>query len=251
MVQNTMVIDLQKCVGCGACAIACKTENNTPNRKNGQTHNWADYIHETTGSFPDVGYRTLPVLCNHCTDAACINECPTEPTSVFKTPEGVTMLNEERCIGCRSCQEACPYSMDDVLKDGQYSVISYAEEDQPYDAFFADKKELIPGCTSSGQDMVKTVGANPPHQTKFGHNEYSDSHRPGIVGKCIFCEHRTKVGEMPYCVDACPANARIFGDSNDPSSKVSKLLKAQPSFVLLPEKGTKPNVHYIRNYKKA
>ncbi|MBT7888935.1 MAG: 4Fe-4S dicluster domain-containing protein, partial [Deltaproteobacteria bacterium] len=125
------------------------------------------------------------------------------------------------------------------------------EEDQPYDAFFADKKELIPGCTSSGQDMVKTVGANPPHQTKFGHNEYSDSHRPGIVGKCIFCEHRTKVGEMPYCVDACPANARIFGDSNDPSSKVSKLLKAQPSFVLLPEKGTKPNVHYIRNYKKA
>ncbi len=251
MVQNTMVIDLQKCVGCGACGIACKTENNTPNRINGQTHNWADYVHETSGTFPDVNYWTLPVLCNHCSDAACIKECPTEPTALFKTPEGVTMHNEDRCIGCRSCQEACPYSLDEVTKDGQYSVISYSEEDTPYDAFYADKGELIAGCTSSGQDMVKVAGANPPYKVSFGHNEYTDSHRPGIVGKCIFCDHRTKVGKDPYCVVACPANARIFGDANDSGSEVSKLLKKYSSFVLKPEAGTKPNVYYVRNYKKA
>jgi len=117
MTQFAMIIDLRKCVGCGACALACKTENNTALRKNGQTHNWADFVHETTGKFPDTGYRTMPVLCNHCSNAPCVEACPVEPKAMFKTPDGITMHNDERCIGCRSCQEACPYSMEEVKKD--------------------------------------------------------------------------------------------------------------------------------------
>ncbi len=78
MTQYSMIIDLQKCVGCGSCALACKTENNTELRNNGQTHNWADFVHETTGKFPNTEYRTLPVLCNHCSDPPCLKECPAE-----------------------------------------------------------------------------------------------------------------------------------------------------------------------------
>jgi len=251
MKQYAMAIDLQKCVGCGACAIACKKENNTAGRRNGQTNNWADFIHETTGQFPNTNYRTLPVLCNHCEKPPCVEECPTEPTSVFKTPDGITMRNEERCIGCRSCQEACPYSLDEVTMEGQYSVISYLEEDQPVYPFFEDSTALIPGITTSGKEVAAKVKATPPYQNKYAHGEYSDSPRSNIITKCIFCDHRVKNGQQPYCVDVCPSDARAFGDKNDASSAISKLLAGQKSFVLKPEKGTEPNVFYVRSYKKT
>ncbi|MCI5137881.1 MAG: 4Fe-4S dicluster domain-containing protein, partial [Candidatus Electrothrix sp. AR1] len=106
MTQYAMIIDLRKCVGCGACALACKTENNTALRHKGQTHNWADFIHQTQGKFPDTTYRTLPVLCNHCTNAPCVAACPVTPKAMYKTPEGITMHNDKRCIGCRACQAA-------------------------------------------------------------------------------------------------------------------------------------------------
>ena len=101
-----MVIDLQKCVGCGACAIACKTENNTPNRDTarGQTFNWADFLMYTEGKFPKVKFSAMPVLCNHCSNAPCVAACPVKPQkAMFKTPDGITMHNDERCIGCRRC----------------------------------------------------------------------------------------------------------------------------------------------------
>jgi Fe-S-cluster-containing dehydrogenase component len=252
MTQYAMVIDLQKCVGCGACALACKTENNTALRKKGQTYNWADYIHETTGKFPNTGYKTMPVLCNHCTDAPCVEACPVEPKAMYKTEDGITMLNNERCIGCRACQEACPYSQEEVKGDGstgQYSVISYNEEGQPSQAFYADKSELIPGITSSGAEIAKLAGDTPPHRTRYTHPDYEDVRRDNIVEKCIFCDHRLKNGELPYCVVSCPAGARIFGDRNDPNSDVAKLLKKHKAIVLKPEEGTSPNVFYIRNYK--
>jgi len=247
-----MVINLHKCVGCGACALACKAGNNTALRKNGQTHNWSDFIHETTGKFPNTNYRTLPVMCNHCSKAPCVEACPVEPKAMFKTDTGVTMHNDERCIGCRSCQEECPYSMEEVKKDGEYgeySVISYNEENEPYQAFYSDNKELIPGCTSSGAEIAKSVKALPPHQTKYNHNDYDDVRRSGIVEKCILCDHRTKNNQQPYCVEACPAGARVFGDLQDSASEASQELKKHKSFVLKPEKGTKPNVYYTRSYK--
>ncbi|WP_198134510.1 4Fe-4S binding protein [Geotalea uraniireducens] len=79
--QYGMVIDLQKCVGCGACALACKTENNTQARANGQTYNWADFIYKEEGKFPKVSFTAIPVLCNHCSDAPCVKACPVQPKS--------------------------------------------------------------------------------------------------------------------------------------------------------------------------
>jgi len=249
--QFAMVINLQNCVGCGACALSCKTENNTALRKNGQTHNWADFIHETTGKFPDVNYRTLPVLCNHCSAAPCVEACPVDPKAMYKTPEGITMHNDERCIGCRACQEACPYSLDEVAADGGYSVISYNEEDGPDPAFYKSSNAIIPGCTSSGIDTARAARATPPHRNRYGHTDYEDVRRQGIVEKCVFCDHRVKYGDAPYCVTACPAGARVFGDLNDPSSSVAELLNQHKSFVLKPDEKTEPNVHYIREYKKG
>ncbi|MBC8208211.1 MAG: 4Fe-4S dicluster domain-containing protein [Desulfobulbaceae bacterium] len=251
MTQYAMIIDLRKCVGCGACALACKTENNTALRSNGQTHNWADFIHETTGKFPKTGYKTTPVLCNHCSNAPCVDACPVEPKAMFKTKDGITMHNDERCIGCRACQEACPYSMDEVKRDGaygEYSVISYNEEGEPYQALFSDSKELIPGCTTSGTHIARAAGATPPHLTRYGHPEYDDTRRSGIVEKCYFCDHRVKKGDQPYCVESCPAGARIFGNIRDSGSTVAKLLKKHKPSVLKPEAGTQPNVLYIGEY---
>ena len=251
MTQYAMVIDLRKCVGCGACALACKTENNTALRKNGQTHNWADFVHETVGKFPNTTYRTLPVLCNHCSNAPCVEACPVDPKAMYKTPEGITMHNDERCIGCRACQEACPYSMSEVKRNGafgEYSVISYNEEDAPTQPFFADKTPMVKGITSSGEELAKKAGAIPPHKTSYLHPDYDAVRRDNIVEKCILCDHRLKNGELPYCVVSCPSGARSVGNIDDPASDVAKLLKKHKAFVLKPEEGTKPNVYYIREY---
>ena len=248
MTQFAMVIDLQKCVSCGACALACKTENNTALRKNGQTHNYADFIHSTEGKFPNIQHKTMPVLCNHCTDAPCVEACPVEPKAMFKTKDGITMHNDERCIGCRACQQACPYSLDEVVHDNEYSVISYNAEGKPYQPFYHDTTEVIPGCTSSGFDTARAARAIPPHRTKYDDPDYDDVRRSNIVEKCYFCRHRVKKGKLPYCVESCPAKARTFGDVSDPKSNVSKLLEKYEHLVLKPEEGTKPNVYYIRKY---
>lgn len=252
MARYGMVIDLQKCVGCGACALACKAENNTRARANGQSHNWADFVMRTEGIFPEVTHWVLPVLCNHCTDAPCVSACPVTPKAMFKTPEGITMHNDELCIGCRACQNACPYShaeLDDSSLAGEtYSVISFNPRQVDTQPQWSDKSVMIAGCTVSGAETARATGAAIPMLNQFAAGDVDAIRKAGVVEKCTFCYHRTSNGLQPACVEVCPAKARIFGDQDDPNSEIAKTLKAEKSFRVQEDKKTKPNVHYIRKY---
>ncbi len=248
MSQNTFVIDLQKCSGCGACAIACKTENNTPNREKNQSFNWCDVNHRSSGKFPNFQQSPMPVRCNHCTDAPCIEGCPVTPKAMYKNEDGVTMHNDERCIGCRMCQTNCPYSEKEVGFN-EWSVISFNDRGKVPHNRYKDNVAVIAGCTTTGAEIADSVGATPPHANLFANPDYDAVRKPGVVEKCMFCVHRTDNGEDPYCVVSCPAGARTYGDRDDPTSKAHKLLAKYDAEVLKPEAGTSPNVYYIRSFK--
>ncbi len=227
--RYAMAIDLHKCVGCAACDIACKSENNLP-----EGFSWSNHIIETTGTFPDVRYRYIPTLCNHCDNAPCVSVCPT--TAMYKSKDGLTLHDADKCIGCRSCQVACPYG------------VIYRNNEQPHWRFREDEEPAIPGCTATGPEVVEETGTPIPHYNPARAETYPGVRPKGIVEKCTFCDHRLAKDELPWCVEACPADARIFGDLNDSSSPVSRALAKHSPKVLQKEKGTKPKVFYIRDY---
>ncbi len=257
MAQIAMVIDLQKCTSCGSCALACKTENNTRNSTNKATFNWADFITSTRGEFPESKFISMPVLCNHCSEAPCVEICPVTPKAMFKTASGVTMHNDARCIGCQLCMDACPYSSRDISTDGSlYSVISFNPFSESTNPFYDDATSILPGSSSPAE--IVTLTGTPPDRNEYSHADFNDVRPAGVTEKCIFCDHRLLNGDQPYCVDSCPANARIFGDIDDPNSEVSQLLLNHEYFrlannkgeILGPdEQGTSPNVYYIRNFE--
>jgi Fe-S-cluster-containing dehydrogenase component len=248
-----MVIDLGRCVGCGACAFACKAENNTRNRAEGQSFNWADFVVTTEGTFPNVTHVVMPVLCNHCSNAPCVEVCPVKPNkAIFKTPEGITMFDNALCIGCGRCQKACPYSQpelgDESLAGETYSVISFNEDDAPTQPQWAGKDALIPGCTASPAETAQRAGVPVPALNQWAAGEVPTVRKAGSIEKCTFCQHRVSNGLQPACVEVCPSQARIFGDQDDPNAQIAKVLRAQSSYRLKEEKGTRPNVHYVGKY---
>jgi Fe-S-cluster-containing dehydrogenase component len=254
-----MAIDLTKCVGCGACALACKTENNTEFEQDGRKYNWADFLTFTEGTFAEgnLKYKVMPVLCNHCTNARCVEACPVTPKAMHKNANGITLHNVDRCIGCQFCQSACPYSSKDVNADGvQYSVISFNPHGEDTQGFYKDDTPIIPDCTSSPAETAALAGTTPPDKNEYTHTDYEAVRRSGVVEKCVFCHHRLQNGESPYCVVSCPSGARVFGDLNDPQSQISQLLAANgydrladnSGAVLGSEPGTDPRVFYIGDF---
>ncbi|NOX46697.1 MAG: 4Fe-4S dicluster domain-containing protein [Chlorobi bacterium] len=259
MAKYGMAIDLHKCMGCGACALACKTENNTEFEQDGRKYNWADFFTHTEGTFAqgDVKYKVLPVLCNHCTDAPCVAVCPVTPKAMYKTDDGITMHNDDLCIGCQLCQTNCPYSSKYTIQDGvQYSVISFNPSGQNTQGFYDDETAIIPGGTSTPAEIVQLAGVVPPDKNKYTHPDIGAVRPSGVTEKCIFCDHRLQNGEQPYCVVSCPTGARIFGDLNDPNSEISVAIAGGYSRLknnlgeMLPEgqAGTSPNVYYLNDF---
>lgn len=195
-----MILDLKRCIGCNACTIACKQKNGTP-----PGVYWARVIIDEIGTYPNVRMTSLPLLCMHCKDAACLKACPTGATQ--KLENGIVHVDKEKCIGCRACMVACPYNARSLTYNGGSY---YPERDAT-----AYEKTL------------------------------SNRHIKGSVGKCDFCTDRLDLGLEPACVKACPAKARIFGDLDDPESEVSKLLVKREHKQLHTEYGTEPSNYYL------
>ncbi|MHC4721504.1 MAG: 4Fe-4S dicluster domain-containing protein [Planctomycetota bacterium] len=226
-----MVIDLQRCTGCGGCVISCKSENNV---QSGTA--WASRIIKTTGKFPNVRFEFIPTLCNQCENAPCVRGCPTK--AMHKGYGNITMHTPQKCIGCATCIAMCPYDV--ISRHYEEPHLRWRSEDA-----------LIKGCTSSPKEINEKVGgeAIPYYNEAREKNKAGSGLRyKGIVEKCTLCDHRVKKGLLPHCVLSCPANARVMGDLNDPDSAASKLLAKYRPWRLKEHLGTEPKVFYIRDF---
>ena len=120
MTRYGMSIDLDRCIGCEACMVACKTENEVP------LGNFRLRIREVVvGSFPDLQGEFRMEQCFHCDNAPCVSVCPTGAT--YKTPEGIVLVDASKCTGCKACVTACPYGMRYVHPGGYVDKCTFCE----------------------------------------------------------------------------------------------------------------------------
>jgi molybdopterin-containing oxidoreductase family iron-sulfur binding subunit len=199
--KYTMVIDLRKCVGCNACTVACKQENGTS-----PGVFWSRVRQYEVGDYPKGRLRFFIMLCMHCQEAPCLESCPTGAT--YRRHDGLVLIEDSKCIGCRYCIMACPYEAR-TYNDGEPR------------AYFA------------GQGLTQVEEA------------WHGRHSPGVVGKCVFCVHRLDQGKEPACVSTCPAEARVIGDLDDKDSLVARLVADGLAKPRLEELGTCPLVFFI------
>jgi Fe-S-cluster-containing dehydrogenase component len=167
---------------------------------------YARVLYSEAGTYPHSKPVWLPVLCNHCDNAPCVTVCPTKASQ--KLDDGTVQIDAAKCIGCQLCMKACPYG-----------ARFFNKEADP--TYWGDKGQAANEKARAGE------------------------HRVNTVDKCTFCAPRRAANMAPACVETCPAQARIFGDLDDPQSAIAKLFKAKNPKPHLPEKGTKPRVFYI------
>jgi Fe-S-cluster-containing dehydrogenase component len=217
-----MVINLDKCIGCEYCLRACSATNDvwveqTADEKfsasNRPNKPWNIVVEEKTSTGTPF-FFSRP--CLHCGDAPCVEVCPVKAT--YHREDGLVVMNYDKCIGCRYCEIACPY----------------------------DARKFNWQARTDVNPFIPTWGIA------------EVARRPrGVVEKCTFCIHRIDAGlkaglmpgedidATPACVNICPVGARLFGDLNDPTSKVSQALATEATMRLREELGTEPSVYYI------
>jgi len=202
-----MVIDLSKCRNARKCMSAC---NNAHHLNPDQHHINVLKMQETKETPPYY----MPKPCQHCDNPPCVSVCPVDAT--FKRQDGIVLIDNERCIGCRFCIAACPYSA---------RIFNWAEP--------------IKSLEDEGQTY--NVELNVPQ-------------RKGTVSKCLFSADRLREGKLPYCVSACPNGVYYFGDENEDTVtngttketvRFKKLLEDNGGYTLMPELGTHPRVYYL------
>ncbi|GIW75340.1 MAG: 4Fe-4S ferredoxin [Phycisphaerae bacterium] len=219
-----MVIDTRKCVGCHACTIGCVAENKLP-----PGVVYRPVVTEEFGEFPNVQLRFTPRPCMQCEQPPCVPVCPVSAT--WRRPDGITVIDYDKCIGCRYCLTACPYGAR-TSDFGAYYTDNAARNNSN------NADHAIAGPHAAWEDQPNFEYAK--NWDRSGHQSPM-----GNARKCHFCLHRLEVGELPTCVTTCIGRATYFGDHNDPDSLVSGLIAKNNCQTLLPHKGTKPRVFYI------
>jgi len=134
MARYAMAIDTRKCVGCADCVAACEAENDVPY---GYARDWIVQIAE--GKFPDTHVEILSERCNHCSEAPCVNACPTGASHYYE-PGGIVLVDHEKCIGCKACIAACPYDARFVHPEGYVDKCTFCVH--------RVKEGLDPACVS-------------------------------------------------------------------------------------------------------
>lgn len=200
-----MVVDLARCKNARKCISACQKWHYRPEDKEWLT---VKLMQDSELGAP----YWFPKQCFHCDNPPCVKVCPVDAT--FKRIDGLVLIDNERCIGCKFCMAACPYST---------RVFNWDEPEQPID--------------------IKQLASSPENGLPA---------RVGTVEKCDFCPDRAREGLLPPCVEACPNGVFYFGDENedtvtngDETLAFKQLIKDRAAYRFMEELGTKPRVYYL------
>ena len=230
-VKWAMAIDLNKCIGCNVCVSGCSVENNIPvvgkeQVQKGREMQWIrlDRYYAGTPENPSLSHQ--PMLCQHCDQAPCENVCPVVATT--HSPDGLNQMVYNRCVGTKYCSNNCPY------KVRRFN-------------FYNFRNNLADGYYE--QEPVSLM-----------HNPEVTVRSRGVMEKCTFCvqriaearQHAAERGRplrgsdvATACQDACPAQAIVFGDMNDPNADISRYRKHDLGYHVLEEVNARPNVTYL------
>ena len=209
----TMFIDIEKCVGCSACTVACMAENNLP-----PGVSYRKVFDAEFSDYPDVQRFFMPTNCMQCENAPCISAAnAVVPGAMGRRPDGIVTIDYEKFRGKKvfeAAQKACPYT-----------------------ALYYDEGKYYTGGTPVIEQYEKRTVVEYGKEVKKG-----DMH--GVGRKCHFCAHRSDSGILPACVATCLGQAMYFGDANDPEALVTQKVKLQSNHIVNQDAGTHPRVIY-------
>ena len=211
--ENTrygMVIDLNSCVGCQTCTIACKHANDTPPEVQ-----WRKVIDVELGQFPNVERLFLVTGCQHCANPPCVPVCPTGATK--QRLDGLVTMDYDTCIGCGYCAVACPYQARTIVHQQDW----YYGEPTAQEEHVANKNRI--GVANKCTFCVDKLD-----------DGLAQGLTPGVDAEAT-----------PACAISCIATAIHFGDFNDPNSTISQLASENDAFQMHQELGTDPQIRYL------